>query len=134
MASMAEQMFNDADSSADGQLSLVELSGKLNDWGLEDKLIERLFLKLDTNNDKMLSKQEFEHFNSALAALDNDEEDGMDHDAEADLGGYAPSASSMSDKQRQEMRTKFDQHDRDKDGKIGQLFVPVPCLSAHTVA
>ena len=31
----------------------------------------------------------------------------------------------MSDKQRQEIRTKFDQHDRDKDGKIGQLFVPV---------
>ena len=40
-----------------------------------------------------LSKQEFEHFNSALAALDNDEEDGMDHDAEADLGGYVPSVT-----------------------------------------
>ena len=55
----AAAVFAVMDRNGDGSLDPVELSCRLSDFGVPDEHIERLFYLLDTDNDGVISLEEF---------------------------------------------------------------------------
>ena len=55
----ATAVFKDIDQANSGWLSVMEFHSRLADAGLAEGEIERVFVALDTNDDRRISKQEF---------------------------------------------------------------------------